>query len=265
MKEPTSARAPRATGCRTKSWCRAWRLSVNLGLAAASQAAGEATTGSSATPAPWAPKATCPLQHCSGVHKCAWQALAHYLTTNRTKQLVEVTRDGKFVEFTQIMKANYASVKVHDFVKGVNLPAIWTEGTSAGVADASRPSVLFHILVGEGVSRTSFEAAVAAAAAARAPEIWVLEHNRDAPDWANPASWPAAGGKTIIGTAGTREEGSALWRHEELTNTLKRVLQSNCPAPRLASPLADCVVTATHGPGVRSRRNMLLGYACTQT
>ena len=194
------------------------------------------------------PPERCPLQRCSGAHKCAWQALAHHLATNRTQQLVEVTKEGKFVEFQRALTGKYAAVHVRDFLEK-KFPASW----------ALRPSVLFHIIVGEGGSRGSLEQAVSIAAKAGVHEIWVMDHNIDAPSWKDRSSWPAANGKTIIGTAGAREEDSELWTHAELTSMIEAKVRSACPHPLR---LADCGIAATHGTLVHDQRNMLIGFRC---
>ena len=48
---------------------------------------------------------------------------------------------------------------------------------------------LFHILVGEGVSRLTFESAVMDAAETQ-DEIWVQEHNVHGQSWKHPAAGP---------------------------------------------------------------------------
>ena len=200
------------------------------------------------------PPERCPLQRCSGAHKCAWQALSHHLLTNRTHRLVEVTKEGKFVEFQQNLKADYATVQVQDFLSGKSLPDIWTHRPT--------PSVLFHIIVGEGGSRWSLRQAVKLAAKAHAREIWVMDHNFDAPSWKDRSKWPASNGRTIIGTAGARDKDSELWTHSDLLAMLEETIMFSCPRPSL---VADCGIAATHGASVHDQRNMLIGFRCAHS
>lgn len=201
--------------------------------------------------------AKCPLQSCSGAHKCAWQALSTQIGVNhanRTHAMLEVTREGYFMELEALLKANYAKAHIHDFLSknASRLPSLWTQ-------QRPKPSVFFHIITGEGGSRASLEAAVSAAGKAHAHEIWVMDHNRDASSFADPKRWPAAEGVTITGTHGSREAGSDLWKHDELAKMLERTVRSSCPHPK---PLTDCAVMATRGPMASEKRNMIFGWSC---
>ena len=181
----------------------------------------------------------CHLVRCSGAHKCAWQAIAHFLYFNQTRRVAEITRQVPwgFNEFGG-MRSNVAV-------------------TAFNASKHEQDIILFHILVGEGVSRLGLQSALRAAAGAGVAQIWVVEHNRESTSFLNRSSWAAAASK-----GKPREPGSEMYSFSELRED---IMAHTHMCRGGSNRLIDaCTFSATHGGGKHDYRNMIVGVRCNE-
>ena len=111
---------------------------------------------------------------------------------------------------------------------------------------------MLHILVGEGVSRSKWRSAVAAAMRGGATEIWAMEHDREARCWENRSSWP-----TGHESNPPREQGSEMFTLEELREETLVLARLHCGGQHRL--LASCRIPFT---AKGASRNMLVGVQC---
>lgn len=187
----------------------------------------------------------CPATiRCRGAHTCAWRAISHVLPRNGSTPIIEVARSipWGFDEYRTLR----TNVALADFSAAASslLPSY---AKSAGAV-----AVVLHILVGEGVSRSKWRSAVAAAMRGGATEIWAMEHDREARCWENRSSWP-----TGHESNPPREQGSEMFTLEELREETLVLARLHCGGQQRL--LASCRIPFT---AKGASRNMLVGVQC---
>ena len=140
-------------------------------------------------------------------------------------------------------------------VVGVNVGATLDEFYQYGTQEIQGRQILFHILVGEGLSRDSLFQAMAHAVKSLAKEIWVLEHNREAASWSSFRSWPQIRGET-------RESGSQLFSLPELNARIREHMKETCKWEFISR---GCYIPRNRTSAVIDNRNMLIGGRCVSS
>ena len=177
---------------------------------------------------------------CMGAHACAWNAVSFFLSNK--SNVIEVTRRQK-----------WGFRKKSEF--GVNVGATLDEFYQYGTQEIQGRQILFHILVGEGLSRDSLFQAMAHAVKSLAKEIWVLEHNREAASWSSFRSWPQIRGET-------RESGSQLFSLPELNARIREHMKETCKWEFISR---GCYIPRNRTSAVIDNRNMLIGGRCVSS
>ena len=116
--------------------------------------------------------AKCPGAKCTGAHSCSWAAIAHAVPpSGECLSVLEIVRKMPwgFREYGPRRKG----VGVQHFLSS---PHSHARNASVGI---------FHILVGEGVSRDDWRLALIGAIRAGIRELWVMER---------PVFWPELAG-----------------------------------------------------------------------
>ena len=188
----------------------------------------------------------CPaVLRCNSAHGCAWMAIQHVLPSVASISVVEVARHAPwgFFEFG----SQRHNVALADFDDASARQLLRRVGRSTTTVAA-----VFHILVGEGVSRRKWRAAVASAMRAGAVEVWVMEHDRLAKSWLNRSAWPIGHDSNP-----PREDGSEFFTLTELRAEVQSLARLHCGSR--TSMLASCQVPSS----IRDRRrNLLVGVQC---
>ena len=186
--------------------------------------------------------AKCPgLGQCRGPHSCSWRAIAHALPPSKGARVVEVARR------TPWGFAEYGSSR-----QNVAVANFFTDPAATLAAIARSTAAVFHILVGEGVARDTWQRAVTSAMLGGASEVWVMEHNRLGDSWRNRSAWPTGHQDNPA-----REMGSEMFTLAELRQTTLALAQRFCKGtPRL---IASCPIPTPTDP---AGRNILVGVQC---
>ena len=188
----------------------------------------------------------CPaVLRCNSAHGCAWMAIQHVLPSVASISVVEVARHAPwgFFEFG----SQRHNVALADFDDASARQLLRRVGRSTTTVAA-----VFHILVGEGVSRRKWRAAVASAMRAGAVEVWVMEHDRLAKSWLNRSAWPIGHDSNP-----PREDGSEFFTLTELRAEVQSLARLHCGSR--TSMLASCQVPSSRRD---RRRNLLVGVQC---
>jgi len=189
---------------------------------------------------------TCPLAGpCHGAHDCSLSSALYAIPKSPQLALTEMTRADVRAEGVRWGYWEYGAQRDAVPVKVMGHTNYVFPYQRAGVH-----LTLFHILVGEGVSRWTLESAIMDATETQ-DEIWVQEHNVHGHSWRHPARWPT-GHKTNP----PREADSQLYSLEELTHKVSRIAITQCPDFQL---LQSCLIKTPQDP---AGRNMQVGVRC---
>ena len=122
----------------------------------------------------------CPgISNCYGAHDCSWLAAMHALPKDPMISITEIVREKPWGFF------EWDNRRTYSVNESITHPSrVWNGSTES--TDVS----FFHILTGEGTSRTKLESSVRNAVRGGANEIWVMEHNVQAHSWSNRNAWP---------------------------------------------------------------------------
>jgi hypothetical protein len=182
--------------------------------------------------------AQCSPGKCTDAHNCAWDAVSYFMPGKG--DVIEVVRRPLwgFKLDSEFGPKAYAGLET------------FLNYTTKEMKDKR---ILFHILVGEGVSRERFLNAFKHSLKHQAAEVWILEHNREAISWVDEKSWPRIHGEV-------REKGSTMYSLAELKVVTSQVGNQNCLVWKFLC--SGCYSPTSQVSQTIDNRNMLLGGRC---